>query len=100
MAHGRQRPGAARRARDRAPGGGGGWGDPLQRVPALVADDVAAELISRKAARDLYGVVLRAGLSLDEAATRRLRQRLATARAKSPKRTRKPPRASKRTGKR
>jgi hypothetical protein len=56
-------------------GGGGGWGDPLERAPQLVADDAAAELISRKAARDLYGVVLRADLSLDEAGTRRLRSR-------------------------
>jgi N-methylhydantoinase B len=82
-------------------GGGGGWGDPLQRVPARVADDVAAELISRKAARDLYGVVLRADGSLDEVATRRLRQRHGSARiANVPKRTSRPARASLRTRKR
>jgi N-methylhydantoinase B len=57
-------------------GGGGGWGDPLTRDPALVADDVAEGLISAAAARKLYGVVLRGNLSLDEAGTKRLRERL------------------------
>jgi N-methylhydantoinase B len=57
-------------------GGGGGWGDPLQRPAALVAEDAAEGFISRKAARDLYGVVLRGNLSLDESATARLRKRL------------------------
>ena len=36
--------------------GGGGWGDPLQRDPAAVADDVLNEKVSRDAARKLYGV--------------------------------------------
>src|SRR4051812_17467853 len=39
-------------------GGGGGWGDPLERDPALVQADVAEELVSVKAARDQYGVVI------------------------------------------
>ena len=38
--------------------GGGGFGDPLQRVPQRVADDVRNEKVSRAAARDEYGVVL------------------------------------------
>ncbi len=39
--------------------GGGGYGDPFERDPALIAADVVAGLVSRKAARDLYGLVLR-----------------------------------------
>ncbi len=54
-------------------GGGGGWGDPLERPAALVAEDAAEGLISCKAARDLYGVVLRGNMSLDQTATRRPR---------------------------
>src|SRR5439155_1716748 len=46
-------------------GGGGGWGDPLERVAAMVVEDVAEGLISRQAARKLYGVVLRGNMSLD-----------------------------------
>jgi N-methylhydantoinase B len=69
-------------------GGGGGWGDPLERSAALVAEDAAEGLISRKAARDLYGVVLRSNISLDETATLRLRDRLRSARkAKRAKRS-------------
>ena len=52
-------------------GGGGGWGDPLERDPALVAEDVAEGLHLGRAARKLYGVVLRGNMSLDESATRR-----------------------------
>jgi N-methylhydantoinase B len=65
-------------------GGGGGWGDPLARAAALVAADAAEGLISRQAARELYGVVLRANLSLDESATRRLRDRLRSRRKGRP----------------
>jgi N-methylhydantoinase B len=38
--------------------GGGGYGDPLDRVPEDVARDVAAGLVSRAAAERLYGVVI------------------------------------------
>jgi N-methylhydantoinase B len=38
--------------------GGGGWGDPLQRDPAAVADDVLNEKVSPEAALRLYGVVV------------------------------------------
>ncbi len=65
-------------------GGGGGWGDPLARPAALVAADAAEGLISRQAARELYGVVLRANMSLDESATRRLRDRLRSRRKRKP----------------
>jgi N-methylhydantoinase B len=61
-------------------GGGGGWGDPIERNPALVAEDVAEGFISPKAARQLYGVVLREDGSPDEYATQRARNRLRSAR--------------------
>jgi N-methylhydantoinase B len=61
-------------------GGGGGWGDPLERAPEQVAHDVAEGLVSAAVARRLYGVVLRGNVSLDETATRRLRDRLGSAR--------------------
>ena len=67
-------------------GGGGGWGDPLERDPAQVADDVAEGLISASAARKLYGVALRGNLSLDESATQRLRDRLRSVRKAKPRR--------------
>ena len=44
--------------------GGGGWGDPLDRDPARVRDDVLEDFVSVEAARDDYGVVI-------DAATRR-----------------------------
>jgi N-methylhydantoinase B len=61
-------------------GGGGGWGDPLDRDPALVREDVLEGLISAAAARKFYGVALRSNLSLDESGTRRLRDRLRSSR--------------------
>ena len=39
-------------------GGGGGYGDPFTRDPAAVAHDVAAGLVSRERAREVYGVAL------------------------------------------
>ncbi len=60
-------------------GGGGGWGDPLQRPAETVAHDVAEGFISAQAARKLYGVVMRGNLSLDEKATQRLRKQLGSA---------------------
>ena len=65
-------------------GGGGGWGDPLERDAALVVADAAEGLISRRAAHELYGVVLRGSLSLDEGATQRLRDRLRSRRKARP----------------
>ncbi|MEX0346811.1 MAG: hydantoinase B/oxoprolinase family protein [Rhizobiaceae bacterium] len=38
--------------------GGGGWGDPLERDPVRVRNDVARKLLSREKAREAYGVVL------------------------------------------
>lgn len=34
--------------------GGGGWGDPLERDPGLLANDIAAELLSRERANEIY----------------------------------------------
>ena len=36
--------------------GGGGFGDPKQREPELVRRDVAVGLVSRQAAKAVYGV--------------------------------------------
>jgi N-methylhydantoinase B len=43
-------------------GGGGGWGDPLERDPAKVLDDVLDEYVSMRSAREDYGVVLTGSL--------------------------------------
>jgi N-methylhydantoinase B len=57
--------------------GAGGWGDPLERDPAMVLRDVRNELVSPAAARADYGVVLTQNLlAVDEAATRVLRRHL------------------------
>jgi N-methylhydantoinase B len=40
---------------------GGGFGDPLDRAPSMVANDVLEGLVSIEVAREVYGVVLRAG---------------------------------------
>jgi N-methylhydantoinase B len=63
-------------------GGGGGWGDPLERDPAAVQADVVEELVSRRSARDDYGVVLRDDLSIDEAATDAARHAIRSARGR------------------
>jgi N-methylhydantoinase B len=61
-------------------GGGGGVGDPLLRVPALVAKDVVDGYVSDAAARDVYGVVVAGSGAVDETATRE--QRLAIRRSR------------------
>ena len=43
-------------------GGGGGWGDPLDRDPQAVLDDVLDEYVSVEGARRDYGVVLTGSL--------------------------------------
>lgn len=53
--------------------GGGGYGDPLDRAPEHVAADVADDLVSADAARDIYGVILGQDGELDGQATRDLR---------------------------
>jgi N-methylhydantoinase B len=63
--------------------GGGGYGDPLEREPDLVARDVEDGLVSEERAREIYGVVLteigRHGeYGVDAEATSRLRARAAS----------------------
>ncbi len=55
-------------------GGGGGWGDPLDRDPQMVLEDVLDEYVSAEAALRDYGVVLTGSvaaldLAVDAAAT-------------------------------
>ncbi|MGW5375798.1 hydantoinase B/oxoprolinase family protein [Nocardia sp. NPDC003999] len=61
-------------------GGGGGWGDPLEREVDRVASDVRSGLVSTEFATAGYGVVLSDGV-VDEAATTAQRARLASERA-------------------
>jgi N-methylhydantoinase B len=65
--------------------GAGGWGDPLDRDPALVLKDVRNDFVSQGAARADYGVVV-AGGAVDAAATAALRRQMRAARnwAKAP----------------
>jgi N-methylhydantoinase B len=53
--------------------GGGGLGDPRERDPELVRQDVLDGLVSVEQARDAYGVALTANGVLDTAETARLR---------------------------
>ncbi|MDE0214549.1 MAG: hydantoinase B/oxoprolinase family protein, partial [Deltaproteobacteria bacterium] len=54
--------------------GGGGRGDPFEREPAKVLDDVRDGYISAETARDVYGVAVSSRPpGIDEAETRRLR---------------------------
>ncbi len=55
--------------------GGGGFGDPRQRDPARVRDDVRDGLVSTTQARERYGVVITDQHAIDEHATERLRER-------------------------
>jgi N-methylhydantoinase B len=59
--------------------GGGGWGDPLERDPALVAAEVGRGLMTAGGARR-YGVVLGPDSIVDEVATLKLRETTAVAR--------------------
>jgi len=55
-------------------GSGGGYGDVLERDPALVMRDLAEDLMSHENARDIYKVVYdERALVVDEAATQELR---------------------------
>src|SRR5215813_7500808 len=62
-------------------GGGGGWGDPLDRDPQAVLDDVLDEYVSLEAAGRDYGVVLTGSLddltlAIDGSATQALRTQM------------------------
>ena len=53
--------------------GGGGWGDPLERDPALVGKEIRQGLVSAEGAK-AYGVVASTEGSVDETATASLRE--------------------------
>ncbi len=55
-------------------GGGGGYGDPLERAIEEVAEDVRQGYVSIKAAAELYGVVIDPDtFAVDRAASEALR---------------------------
>jgi N-methylhydantoinase B/oxoprolinase/acetone carboxylase alpha subunit len=60
---------------------GGGFGDPFEREPELVAEDVRDGYLTGEDAGTAYGVVLDEGLSPDQSATASLREQLARERA-------------------
>ncbi len=68
--------------------GGGGWGDPLEREPELVALDVLQGKVSARSAREDYGVVLATNAAdeprVEAAATTTLRERLRSSRGPQP----------------
>src|SRR5690606_6919836 len=51
----------------------GGFGDPFDRDPEHVREDVEHRAVSPQAAQSIYGVVLHADGTVDRAATERLR---------------------------
>ncbi len=59
--------------------GGGGWGDPLERDPAIVGLEITQGLVTPAGARD-YGVVVDDAGTVDAAATAALRAELRAAR--------------------
>jgi N-methylhydantoinase B len=61
--------------------GSGGYGDPLERDPALVAQDVALGHLSVGRAEEWYGVVIDATGGIDHAATLTLRRQRRSASA-------------------
>ena len=56
--------------------GGGGWGDPLERDPALVGKEIRQGLVTSEGAR-AYGVVADAEGAIDLSATLKLREGMA-----------------------
>lgn len=65
-------------------GGGGGWGDPLERDPELVRMDVKNEYITLETAREIYGVVLDPKtLNINWEETKKLREQLKKRRNKT-----------------
>ena len=62
--------------------GGGGYGDPLDREPELVARDFSEGLISKSSAYNIYGVVLNDEGELNKEETVSLREKLRKARIK------------------
>jgi N-methylhydantoinase B len=69
------------------PPGGGGYGDPLDRDPQRVKEDVLNRAVSREWARKHYGVVLNENLEIDETQTHQERQRIIERRLREAKGT-------------
>jgi N-methylhydantoinase B len=63
--------------------GGGGWGDPLERDPALVGKEIIQGLVTAAGAKD-YGVIANENGDVDLAATEALRSRLRSDRGDLP----------------
>ena len=63
--------------------GGGGWGDPYQRDPELVRQDVRRRLVTTEGARR-YGVIISDDGAVDQAATKQLRAELVAQRTDVP----------------
>ena len=63
--------------------GGGGWGDPLARDPALVAKEITQGLVTVEGAK-AYGVVIAKDGSVDSAATDALRTKMRAERGEMP----------------
>jgi N-methylhydantoinase B len=59
--------------------GGGGWGDPLERDPALIAKEIVQGLVTPEGARR-YGVVVADDGSIDQGGTETLRAEMRSAR--------------------
>lgn len=59
---------------------GGGYGDPLLREPQVVADDVARNVVSARAASDIYGIVLNSTGKVDDVKTAARRDQIRRAR--------------------
>lgn len=60
--------------------GGGGWGDPIDRDPAAVADDVHDGFVSADVAKEIYGVVFDGEGAVDAEATAERRREIRHAR--------------------
>ena len=58
-------------------GGGGGYGDPLERDPQMVLRDVINEYVSLEKAKEEYGVVIdETAMAVDGQATQELREKM------------------------
>ena len=62
--------------------GGGGWGDALEREPALVRTDIDRGLVSVEGAKR-YGVVIGANGEVDDSATATLRDKVRSERGEA-----------------
>ena len=60
---------------------GGGYGDPLERTPEQVREDVLDDFCNREHARQVYGVVMDDAMSIDLEATAARREEIRRNRA-------------------